>query len=92
MLWIFDEAEEQEEPQLFTDAFISLLRQWVLRSDIWKMASGAVVSSLLLFGWWHSQESSLDQALRRGNPGQLREARRQRPTSSSTAICIRAAA
>jgi enterochelin esterase-like enzyme len=75
MLWIFDETEGQGVLHLFTDGFISLLRQWMLRSGIWKMASGAVVSSLLLFGWWHSQESSLDEALRRGNPGQLAEAR-----------------
>jgi enterochelin esterase-like enzyme len=77
MLWIFAEAGGKEKRQLFTDAFVSLLRQWMLRSGIWKMALGAVVSSLLLFGWWHSQESSLDQALRRENPGQLAEARRR---------------
>jgi enterochelin esterase-like enzyme len=75
MLWVFDEAQGQGVLQLFIDGFISLLRQWMLRSGIWKKASGAVVSSLLLFGWWHSQESSLDEALRRGNPGQLAEAR-----------------
>ena len=83
MLCIFDEAEGQEELQLFTDAFISLLRQWMLRSGIWKMASGAIVSGLLIFGWWHSQESSLDHALRRGNPGELAEARRRFLTEHS---------
>jgi enterochelin esterase-like enzyme len=84
MLWVFDEAEGQEELQLFADAFISLLRQWMLRSDIWKMASAAAISSLLLFGWWHFQKSSFDQALRRGNPGQLEEMRRQFLTERRT--------
>jgi len=84
MLWIFDEAGGQEERRLLTDAFISLLRQWMLRSGIWRMASSALVSSLLLFSWWHSQESSLDKALRRENPGQLAEARQRFLTEHRT--------
>jgi hypothetical protein len=77
MLWIFDETTGQKELRLFTDGAVSLLRQWTLHSGVWKVAAGAVASSLLVFGWWHGQESSLDQALRRGNPGALEEARRR---------------
>jgi enterochelin esterase-like enzyme len=75
MVWIFEEEVGQSALELFTDGIISLLRQWILRSGAWKLMAGAVASSLLIFGWWHSQASSLDQAFRRGNPGQLREAK-----------------
>jgi hypothetical protein len=77
MLWIFDVTIGQGVLPLFVDGIISLFRQWLLRSNIWKMAAGTVVSTVLIFGWWHSQESSLDAALRRGNPGALEEARRR---------------
>jgi hypothetical protein len=77
MLWIFDEAIGQGVLPLFVDGVISVFRQWLLRSNIWKMAAGTVVSTVLIFGWWHSQESSLAAALRRGNPGALEEARRR---------------
>ncbi len=77
MLWIFDETIGQGVLPLFVDGVISLFRQWLVRSNIWKMAAGAVVSAVLIFGWWHSQESSLDAALRRGNPGALEETRRR---------------
>jgi enterochelin esterase family protein len=78
MLWIFDEKVERGGVlPLFADAVGSLFRQWLLRSNIWKMGAGAVVSCFLLFGWWHSQESALNEALQRGNPGQLEEARRK---------------
>ncbi len=77
MLWIFDETTGEAVSPLFVDGLISLFRQWLLRSNIWKMAAGAVVSTVLIFGWWHSQESSLDAAVRRGNPGASEEARRR---------------
>jgi D-alanyl-D-alanine carboxypeptidase len=38
MLWIFDEVADREaRVELFTDAFISLARQWVVRSVIQKL-------------------------------------------------------
>jgi len=77
MLWIFDEAIGQGLLPLFVDGVTSLFRQWLLRSNIWKMAAGTVVSTVLIFGWWHSQESSIAAALRRGNPGALEEAKRR---------------
>jgi hypothetical protein len=37
MLWLFDEAaESQGTGALLSDAFVSLLRQWLLRSECWK--------------------------------------------------------
>jgi hypothetical protein len=39
MLWIFDEAAKTSgAPALVADGFISLIRQWVLRSGAWKLA------------------------------------------------------
>ena len=47
MLWIFEEAAKSESPfALFRDGFVSLARQWMLRSGSWKIAAalaGAVV-------------------------------------------------
>ena len=37
MLWIFEEAEDAwGAGSLFRDAILSLLRQWLIRSDLWK--------------------------------------------------------
>ena len=44
MLWIFDEAEAtQGVLRLFADAFVSLLRQWVVRPESWHMPFAAAV-------------------------------------------------
>jgi hypothetical protein len=75
ILWIFDETAEEGVFPLFADCLMSLLRQWLVRSDVWKLAAGAGISSLLFFGLGYGQKSSLEQALRRGNPGQLAEER-----------------
>jgi hypothetical protein len=72
MLWIFDETGGQGLGP-FTDVLISLLRQWILHSGVWRIAFGAFLSCLLLTGWWHFQEAALASALRRGNPGALEE-------------------
>ena len=48
MLCIFDEAGRDRAPRLFADAVLSLLRQWLLRSNLWKIASGAVISRVCL--------------------------------------------
>jgi hypothetical protein len=38
MLWIFDEAVQNEGAgPLFLDGFLSLARQWFLRSGLWKI-------------------------------------------------------
>src|SRR5438128_200401 len=39
MLWIFDQVSGAESPaSLFADGFLSLVRQWVLRAGMWKLA------------------------------------------------------
>ena len=46
MLWIFEEASAEGIAPLFADGFVSLLRQWLLRSGQWKLAAallGAVI-------------------------------------------------
>jgi hypothetical protein len=67
MLWVFDEAGRDRAPRLFADAVLSLLRQWLLRSNLWKMASGAVISSLLLCAWGNSTARGVDLSLARGS-------------------------
>ncbi len=67
MLCVFDEAGGDRAPRLFADAVVSLLRQWLLRSNLWKMASGAVISSLLLFAWGNSTARGVDLSLAQGN-------------------------
>jgi hypothetical protein len=47
MLWIFEEASASDAvAPLLADGFISLLRQWVLRTGSWKLAA-AVIGGLL---------------------------------------------
>jgi len=67
MLCVFDEAGRDRAPRLFADAVLSLLRQWLLRSNLWKMASGAVISSVLLGAWGNSTARGVDLSLARGS-------------------------
>jgi hypothetical protein len=66
MLCVFDEADGDRTARLFADVVLSLLRQWVLRSDLWKMAAGAVISSSLLLLCGYSVASAVDRWLVRG--------------------------
>ena len=84
MLWIFDETEGQGL-RPFTDVLFSLLRQWTFDSGVWRIAFGALVSCLLLGGWWHLQGAALASALRRGNPDALEEIRHRHPSSKPCA-------
>ena len=56
ILWIFDEAADGcGSASLLRDASVSLLRQWFIRSQVWKwMVAGtaAVVPPILIFGNW----------------------------------------
>ena len=72
MLCVFDEAGRDRAPRLFADAVLSLLRRWLLRSNLWKMASGAVISGLLLCAWGNSTARGLDLSLARGSRWQDR--------------------
>ena len=51
MLCIFDETAAGGSAQLFADAIISLLRQWLVRSGIWKLAVGTALSGLVFACW-----------------------------------------
>jgi len=49
MLWIFDQAAPQGGPGgLILDGFISLLRQWVIRSGTWKVLAGVFGATVQL--------------------------------------------
>lgn len=52
LLWIFDESIDTGAPLLFYDAVVSLLRQWVMRSGMWKWALGGIAGALpILIGF-----------------------------------------
>jgi hypothetical protein len=50
MLWIFDEESKQGLARLFADGIASLMRQWMLRSGLWKLAVAGVCAVLTLWG------------------------------------------
>ncbi|HEX4139228.1 MAG TPA: hypothetical protein VHY09_02705 [Candidatus Methylacidiphilales bacterium] len=67
MLCVFDESGRGRTVRLFADGVLSLLRQWLLRSNLWKMAAGAAISSLLLLAWGNAMAHGVDVSLMRGN-------------------------
>jgi hypothetical protein len=47
MTWIFDEtAPPKERAFLFYDGLVSLARQWVVRSGLWKVALAALLAAV----------------------------------------------
>jgi hypothetical protein len=47
LLWIFDECgAESSTTSLVYDAVISLLRQWVMRSEMWKWVLAGIAGAL----------------------------------------------
>jgi len=49
MLWIFDEAAiSWGAGSLLRDAMLSLLRQWLIRSELWKWCVAAIVGFIPL--------------------------------------------
>jgi len=49
LLWIFDESsDESGAAPLFCDALISLLRQWLMRSGMWKWVVGGIAGVVYL--------------------------------------------
>ena len=55
LLWIFDLRQTSETGiALLLDCFVSLCRQWLFRSDLWKFGVGLLVNAMLfhrlLFG------------------------------------------
>ena len=59
MLSIFDEMSPRNGVVLITDGVVSLLRQRILRSNLWKMASGAAISAFVLCLWASGVQSSM---------------------------------
>jgi hypothetical protein len=56
----FEEAGRERAGRLLLDGFVSLLRQWLLRSGSWKLAVAVGIASLQLIGIspaWHLQRS-----------------------------------
>lgn len=60
LLWIFDESrDESGAAPLLYDAAISLMRQWLMRSGMWKWVLGGIAGALpvligfgsFLFNW-----------------------------------------
>ena len=53
LLWIFDEScETSGAAPLFYDAAVSLLRQWLVRSGMWKWVLGGIAGALpILIGF-----------------------------------------
>jgi hypothetical protein len=48
LLWIFDLKPASETGlALLVDCFVSLCRQWILRSGLWKFAIGVLVNLIL---------------------------------------------
>jgi hypothetical protein len=67
MLCVFDESAGGRTALLFADGVLSLLRQWLLRSNLWKMAAGAAISSLLLLAWGNAMAYGVDVSLLRAS-------------------------
>jgi len=57
MLWIFDVTEQSEGAfRMLLDCFVSLFRQWVLRSAYWKIIAafaGASLQFIAMSLYWH---------------------------------------
>jgi len=52
LLWIYDESTDTSGAALLCDAAISLLRQWLIRSEMWKWFIAGIVGALpLLIGF-----------------------------------------
>ena len=74
MMSVFDESSANRSGQLFADGLLSLARQWLLRSGLWKLAVGAVVSGVVLCLWATGVTQGANASLERdlqvlaGNP------------------------
>jgi hypothetical protein len=50
LLWIFDESRDTSGAMpLLYDATISLLRQWLVRSGVWKWVLGAIAGAVPIY-------------------------------------------
>jgi hypothetical protein len=51
MLSIFDEVAPESSAALIADGVLSLLRQRIVRSNLWKVACGAAISAVVIGAW-----------------------------------------
>jgi hypothetical protein len=63
MISILDQSHPSESTTLIADAIVSLLRQHVVRSNLWKRAAGTAISALLICGWAYSMQQSMEASL-----------------------------
>ena len=66
MMCVFDEAGLERTARLFADGVLSLARQWLLRSNLWKMAAGTAISGLMLIAWGNAMARGVDVSLMHG--------------------------
>ena len=76
MLCAFDEAVHAGIAPFFADGFVSLARQWLFRSGLWRLVIGAAATALLIVTYAHSEAKSERKQL---IAHQLFEARQVRP-------------
>jgi hypothetical protein len=67
MMCVFDEAGRERTVRLFADGALSLLRQRLLRSNLWKMAAGVAISGLMLLAWGNAMAYGVNVSLMRGS-------------------------
>jgi acetyl esterase/lipase len=75
MLCVFDEAADSGTAPFFSDALVSLARQWLIRSGAWRVATGAGLTAGLIVSFAHAENNGLKLAAARG----AAEARRVSP-------------
>jgi triphosphoribosyl-dephospho-CoA synthetase len=63
MISIFEQSHPSESTTLIADGIVSLLRQHVVRSNLWKRAAGAAISALVICGWAYSMGQSMEASL-----------------------------
>jgi hypothetical protein len=76
MLCVFDEGGEPGAATCLLDGCVSLARQWLLRSGLWRWAIGAAVTALLIVSYAHSEANFEKQ---RAIAQDLVNAKRARP-------------
>jgi hypothetical protein len=84
MLWIFDECAGKEVVLLLGDGMASLSRQWFLRSGLWRLGVGAVLSGFLMLSVCYGVQNALEKALLRGNLRPFAETQRRVRVASAS--------
>ncbi|HKV47391.1 MAG TPA: hypothetical protein VJN69_04815 [Candidatus Acidoferrales bacterium] len=80
MLCVFEEAEHAAGSGLLADAAASLMRQWILRSGLWRWTVGAGMTAMLIVGYAHSEAN---WAKKQVAAQELIDAKRARPLNQA---------